>query len=129
MKNRQAALNWLLPREVYRWVGPFRDAGIAYDTEYCDRMAALGIPVFCLKPSYVQNIGYSGAYQTDDSYTARDFVGRRDLWLLARDCWYGLNRSISGRAQEFVETLPDGPLKQKALLLARQIRRRFVPIH
>jgi len=85
LKERQAALNWLLPREVYERVGPFRDRGIAYDTEYCDRLAALRIPVICLKPSYVQNIGYFGAYQSGDVYTAKDFVGRRDAWLRARD--------------------------------------------
>ena len=31
LKPRQPALNWLLPREVYEAVGPFRDVGIAYD--------------------------------------------------------------------------------------------------
>ncbi|MBI4524935.1 MAG: glycosyltransferase [Deltaproteobacteria bacterium] len=129
LKNRQAALNWLLPRDVYQAVGPFRDVGIAYDSEYCNRMSALEIPVICLKPSYVQNIGYHGAYQTDDTYTARDFVGRRDLWLFARDFLYGLNRSISGRAQQFVERLPDGPPKQKGVVLARRIRRWFLPIN
>jgi glycosyltransferase involved in cell wall biosynthesis len=128
LKNRQAALNWLLPRDVYQWVGPFRDVGVAYDTEYCDRMAVRGIPVICLKPSYVQNIGYHGAYQFDDTYTARDFVGRRDPWLLARDFLYGLKRPIVGRARQFVESLPDGRLKQKGILLARRIRQRFAPI-
>jgi hypothetical protein len=83
LKERQAALNWLLPKDVYQRVGPFRDTGIAYDTEYCDRLAALGLPVVCMKPSYVQNIGYFGAYQSSNVYRARDFVGREGLWIRA----------------------------------------------
>ncbi len=85
LKERQAALNWLVPKDVYERIGPFRDRGIAYDTEYCDRMAALQIPVVCLKPSYVQNIGYVGAYQSSDVYVAPDYVGTRDWWLRSRD--------------------------------------------
>lgn len=81
LKQRQAALNWVVPRAVYEHVGPFRDVGIAYDTEYCDRMAALSVPVICLKPSWVQNIGYLGAYQYDTTYTAPDFVGRLGVSL------------------------------------------------
>jgi hypothetical protein len=84
-KERQAALNWVLPREVYEQVGPFRDKGIAYDTEYCDRLTALDLPVICLRPSWVQNIGYFGAYQRGTTYTAPDFVGSRDWWLRGRD--------------------------------------------
>lgn len=85
LKQRQLALNWLVPRPVYEQVGPFRDAGIAYDTEYCRRLAAKGFPIICLKPSWVQNIGYYGAYQSGNQYRAPDFVGRTDLWLKARD--------------------------------------------
>src|SRR5262249_8447486 len=47
LKERQAALNWVMPRGVYERVGPFKDAGIAYDTEYCNRLSALQIPVIC----------------------------------------------------------------------------------
>lgn len=92
LKERQAALNWLVPRDVYEEVGPFVDAGIAYDTEYCDRMARLGLPVICMKPSYVQNIGYFGAYQSGDLYTAPDYVGTRDAWLVGRDVLMGVDR-------------------------------------
>jgi glycosyltransferase involved in cell wall biosynthesis len=90
LKARQMALNWLLPLEVYRRVGPFRDAGIAYDTDYANRLEALDLPIVCLKPSYVQNIGYFGAYQNSDELRAHDYVGRRDLWLRARDLAFGL---------------------------------------
>ena len=95
LKERQAALNWLVPRDVYEAVGPFRDVGIAYDTDYCNRMADLGLPVICLKPSYVQNIGYKGAYQCDDTYTAEDFVGRLDWDLRVRDFCYLLKRMLA----------------------------------
>jgi GT2 family glycosyltransferase len=84
-KERQAALNWVVPRDVYEQIGPFRDKGIAYDTEYCDRMAAHDLPVICLRPSWVQNIGYFGAYQSGSDYTAADYVGTRDWWLRSRD--------------------------------------------
>ena len=85
LKQRQMALNWLVPREVYERVGPFRDTGIAYDTDYTTRMIACGLPIICLKPSWVQNIGYFGAYQNSDALRAHDYVGRRDLWLYGRD--------------------------------------------
>jgi GT2 family glycosyltransferase len=88
LKERQAASNWLLPRDIYDSVGPFKDAGIAYDTEYCNRLAQHGIPVVCLKPSYVQNIGYVGAYQTNADYTAKDFVGALPLWVHLREAGY-----------------------------------------
>ena len=94
LKERQAALNWLVPRDIYERVGPFLDRGIAYDTEYCDRMAALKIPVVCLKPSYVQNIGYFGAYQSSDLYVAPDYVGERDLWLRSRDVLFAGKRAL-----------------------------------
>lgn len=83
LKERQAAFNWLLPRDVYERVGPFRDVGVAFDTDYANRMAALGIPVICLKPSYVQNIGYLGAYQSNNQHTARDYVGNLGWYLRA----------------------------------------------
>jgi glycosyltransferase involved in cell wall biosynthesis len=85
LKHRQMALNWLVPRQVYDIIGPFRDVGVAYDTDYGTRLMAREIPIVCLKPSYVQNIGYFGAYQSSDELRAHDFVGRRDLWLWARD--------------------------------------------
>jgi GT2 family glycosyltransferase len=120
LKERQAALNWLVPREVYEAVGPIRATGIAYDTEYCNRLAALGLPVICLKPSWVQNIGYHGAYQHDDSFTAKDYVGRRDLYLVSRDLWYGLKRHTVGRARRWVEGMPDGAVVKQ---FARRVRR------
>jgi GT2 family glycosyltransferase len=122
LKERQAALNWLLPREVYDAVGPFRDTGIAYDTEYCNRLAVLGIPVVCMKPSYVQNIGYHGAYQNGDFFTARDYVGRRDAYLVARDLWYGVQRQTVGRLRAYSEKMPDGKLKRAGLRLYRGMR-------
>lgn len=88
LKERQAALNWVLPRTVYDRVGPFKDAGIAYDTEYCDRLSALGIPVICLKPSWVQNIGYFGAYQSSTVFTAQDYVGSLGPYLIATREFY-----------------------------------------
>lgn len=102
LKERQAALNWFIPRDVYDQIGPFRDKGIAYDTEYCDRMAALKLPVICIKPSYVQNIGYHGAYQSDESYTANDYVGDLDLYLRTRDLWYGAKRRCWNLARTLV---------------------------
>lgn len=92
IKERQAAFNWFIPRDVYEEVGPFVDAGIAYDSEYCNRMAARNIPVICMKPSFVQNIGYHGAYQSDETYTAPDYVGQTDLYLRSRDVWYATKR-------------------------------------
>lgn len=109
LKERQAALNWVMPRSVYDQVGPFKDAGIAYDTEYCDRMAALKVPVICLKPSWVQNIGYFGAYQTGTAYTAKDYVGSRGLRLsleyvyyTARHRAWSLGSWAKGRARELL---------------------------
>lgn len=75
LKWKQPALNWLIPREVYEAVGPFRDEGIAYDTVYSHWMRLKHIPVVCLRPSYVQNIGLLGAYASDDTTTSCDFVG------------------------------------------------------
>lgn len=112
LKERQMALNWLVPREVYDKVGPFRDVGVAYDTDYCNRMAKLGLPVICLKPSYVQNIGYHGAYQNDDTLTAPDYVGRRDWYLRSRDLWYGCKRRAYAVAQSSYERIPNGRLKR-----------------
>jgi hypothetical protein len=94
LKERQMALNWLVPLAVYRRVGPFRDAGIAYDTEYANRLIALNIPIMCLKPSYVQNIGYFGAYQNSDELRAHDYVGRRDPWLFGRDVAFNIYRIL-----------------------------------
>ncbi len=75
LKWKQPALNWLIPRDVYEAVGPFRDEGIAYDTVYSHWMRLRHFPVICLSPSYVQNIGLVGAYATDDTTTSLDFVG------------------------------------------------------
>ncbi len=75
LKWKQPALNWLLPREVYEKIGPFMDEGIAYDTPYSHWLRLHGYPIFCLKPSCVQNIGIYGAYSIDDKTTAHDFVG------------------------------------------------------
>ena len=85
----------LVPHDVYDKVGPFRDTGIAFDTDYCNRMTAFGLPVICLKPSWVQNIGYHGMYQHSDALAARDYVGRRDLYLYSRDQWYRSRRGMS----------------------------------
>lgn len=75
LKWKQPALNWLIPRDLYADVGPFRDEGIAYDTVYSHWMRLKHYAVICLAPSYVQNIGLLGAYATDDTTTSRDFVG------------------------------------------------------
>ncbi len=83
VKERQAALNWLVPRETYDAVGPFRDIGLAYDHDYVLRMSALGLRVVCLAPSWVQNIGFQGAYQSDNSHWAKDYVGKLGLGLRA----------------------------------------------
>jgi glycosyltransferase involved in cell wall biosynthesis len=94
LKQRQMALNWVIPRAVYERVGPFRDVGIAYDSDYTSRMMELGIPVICLKPSYTQNIGYFGAYQNNDKGRALDYVGRRDFYLWSRDMVFGVRRGF-----------------------------------
>jgi GT2 family glycosyltransferase len=83
LKRRQFALNWLVPAETYAKVGPFRDTGIAFDTDYCQRIEQQGLWIVCLKPSYVQNIGLRGFYQSHanhDIFYAQDYVGRIDLW-------------------------------------------------
>jgi GT2 family glycosyltransferase len=118
VKPRQMALNWLVPREVYEAVGPFRDVGVAYDTEYTDRMIALGFPVICLKPSYVQNIGYHGAYQTDDSLTAKDFVGRMGWKLGATARVYAVLRHARRLAHAVYDRMPESGLKR----LIRRVR-------
>jgi glycosyltransferase involved in cell wall biosynthesis len=98
LKERQMALNWLVPRSVYELVGPFRDVGVAYDTDYANRLKLHGLHVVCLRPSYVQNIGYFGAYQAGDEFRAFDFVGRRDPWLVGRDLWFRLGHGIDAFA-------------------------------
>jgi hypothetical protein len=75
LKWKQPALNWLIPRSLYEDVGPFCDEGIAYDTVYSHWMRLKNHPVICLTPSHVQNIGFLGAYATDDTTTCRDFMG------------------------------------------------------
>jgi glycosyltransferase involved in cell wall biosynthesis len=113
LKQRQMALNWLVPREVYELVGPFRDTGVAYDTDYTTRLIEAGLPVICMKPSWVQNIGYFGAYQNSDALRAYDYVGRRDLWLYSRDaafaCWRLLERAnetkLGRRIRPYLKTV------------------------
>jgi glycosyltransferase involved in cell wall biosynthesis len=94
LKQRQMALNWVIPRDIYEHVGPFRDVGIAYDSDYTSRMMELGLPIICLKPSYVQNIGYFGAYQNNDKGKAHDYVGRLDLYLRSRDMVFVLRNAL-----------------------------------
>jgi hypothetical protein len=55
-------------------------------------MAPLGMFVYCLRPSYVQNIGYHGAYQSSDSHAAPDYVGSVDFTLRCRNWWYKVKR-------------------------------------
>ena len=118
IKERQMALNWLIPSDVYDMVGPFRNIGIAYDSDYCNRMAQLGLPVICLKPSYVQNIGYHGAYQNDESLTARDYVGSLDIYLIFREYWYKLRRKIINIGNR----IPEGKPRQIIRYLKRTFR-------
>lgn len=119
LKERQMALNWLVPRGIYDRVGAIRDTGIAYDTDYCNRTAALGIPIICLQPSWVQNIGYHGAYQHDDTLTAHDFVGKRDPYQVMCDGWYRVRRFLINQA----ERIPEGRFKASVKYLARPARR------
>jgi GT2 family glycosyltransferase len=121
LKQRQPALNWLVPRDVYSRVGPFRDTGVAYDTDYTDRLIAAGLPVICMRPSYVQNIGYVGAYQVDDTLKAPDYVGRRDLYLIGRDLYYSGRRHIYGRLVDLVERLPEGRSKRAIVSTGRGV--------
>jgi glycosyltransferase involved in cell wall biosynthesis len=125
LKHRQPALNWLLPRDVYATVGPFRDTGVAYDTDYTNRLIERNIPVVCLRPSYVQNIGYHGAYQSDDRVTAPDYVGRRDLYLWGRDCLYSVRRHTVDRFRRWIDHLPDSRWKRMGLSAARRVRSVF----
>jgi glycosyltransferase involved in cell wall biosynthesis len=116
LKDRQMALNWVIPREVYERVGPFRDIGIAYDSDYTSRMMELGLPVICLKPSYVQNIGYFGAYQNNDKGRALDYVGKRDLYLWSRDMVF-----VGKRGLEWLKETP--PAQASIPLLKRLLGR------
>ena len=113
------ALNWLVPREVYDKVGPFRDVGVAYDTDYCNRLRDLNLPVICLQPSWVQNIGYQGCYQTDETLAAPDYVGRRDAWLVLRDQYYRLRRFLINTG----EHIPEGRFKEGLKVIAGPVRR------
>jgi glycosyltransferase involved in cell wall biosynthesis len=123
LKRRHPALNWLLPRDVYEAIGPFRDVGIAYDSDYWNRAEPLGIPAICLQPSWVQNIGYHGAYQSDDSMTARDYVGRLDWWLRGRDLWWAIQRHTVGRGRAWLDRPPETRLKFATRRFARGLRR------
>jgi GT2 family glycosyltransferase len=99
LKERQMALNWVIPRDIYEKVGPFRDIGIAYDSDYANRMRALQVPVICLKPSWVQNIGYFGAYQSNDKGKAQDYIGQVDWYLRSRDTLF-VFRNAAERVKE-----------------------------
>jgi len=92
LKWKQPALNWLIPRNVYQAVGPFRDEGIAYDTVYSHWMRLKNYPIICMVPSYVQNIGLLGAYATDDTTTALDFVGASPIERIQHAAGYHLRR-------------------------------------
>lgn len=111
LKERQMALNWLLPRPVYEAVGPFRVTGLAFDHDYGLRLKALDLPVICLKPSFVQNIGYHGAYQNDDSLTAHDYIGRVDWDLRVRDALYGVKRLAGWAAHACYDRIPENRFK------------------
>lgn len=110
LKWKQPALNWLIPRDLYRDVGPFRDEGIAYDTVYSHWMRLKHYAVVCLAPSYVQNIGLLGAYATDDTTTSCDFVGegagrpRAAAWVDAAR--YHLRR-VPARARRALDRTAD----------------------
>jgi GT2 family glycosyltransferase len=119
LKERQMALNWLVPRDVYDAVGPFRATGLAYDHDYGLRLKAAGFPVICLKPSYVQNIGYKGAYQSDDTLVARDYVGRVDWRLRLRKTAYACRRRTAAAIQALADRIPEGRLKH---VLKRTVR-------
>jgi hypothetical protein len=108
LKWKQPALNWLIPRDLYEAVGPFRDEGIAYDTVYSHWMRLKHFPVICLTPSYVQNIGLLGAYASDDTTTSCDFVGEGEghspFVRLSHAARYTLRR-LPGKARRLVDAL------------------------
>jgi glycosyltransferase involved in cell wall biosynthesis len=108
LKRRQFALNWMVPRSVYETVGPFVDRGVAFDTDYCDRLTDHNVPIICLEPSYIQNIGYYGAYQSGNEYVARDFVGGRDWWMRSRDVECAVRRFTSRAGGFLRRRLPFG---------------------
>ncbi|WP_197447235.1 glycosyltransferase [Tautonia plasticadhaerens] len=112
LKKRQMAQNWLLPRDVYEAVGPFRVTELAFDHDYGLRLSAAGYPVICMKPSYVQNIGYRGAYQTDNSLTAKDYVGRLDWDLCLADALWTARRASTRLAQACFARIPEGGAKR-----------------
>lgn len=101
LKWKQPALNWLIPRNVYQAVGPFRDEGIAYDTVYSHWMRLKGYPIFCMAPSYVQNIGLLGAYATDDTTTALDFVGTSPIARIRHAAGFHLRRFPESLRHQF----------------------------
>jgi glycosyltransferase involved in cell wall biosynthesis len=105
LKERQAALNWVMPRAVYNRVGPFTGSEVAYDTDYCNRMAALNIPVICLRPSWVQNIGYFGAYQSGAEYVAEDFVGKMGFYLSCVRQYYAGRAAFLDAASQMKQRL------------------------
>ena len=107
LKQRQFALNWLVPKEIYLKVGPFNVTDVAFDTEYCHRLAQQGFWIVCLKPSYVQNIGLQGFYQTDNNYDvfyAQDYVGRIGLRFGLEKWYWCLRRWID----QVVDRIPLG---------------------
>lgn len=108
VKERSAALNWLLPRDVYEYVGPFRDDGAAFDTDYFDRMQGKSLYASCLTPSYVQNIGYLGAYQASNSHRAPDYIGHRDWFMLLQDLEY----FIRSAPRHLNSAIPEGRVRR-----------------
>ena len=70
-------------------------------------MMELGLPIICLKPSYVQNIGYFGAYQNNDKGKAHDYVGRLDLYLRSRDMAFVVRNAM----EQLIESPPAQAVK------------------
>lgn len=113
LKWKQPALNWLIPRNLYEDVGPFRDEGIAYDTVYSHWMRLKNYSVICMTPSYVQNIGLLGAYATDDTTTSRDFVGEGEGYPLVARLNHALRYTLR-RLPENARRLLDNTATQVA---------------
>ena len=106
-KERQAALNWLIPRDVYLKVGPFVEppGGMAYDTDYTNRTIALGLPILCMKPSLIQNLGITGAYQRYGLYYSADFVDENPLANFLRRQHFAFQRIVARLCGKY-----DGPI-------------------
>lgn len=109
VKEFSAALNWLLPRDVYERIGPFRDTGRAFDWDYFMRMRGEQLSFVCLTPSYVQNIGYLGAYQASNRHRAPDYVGRRDWFMI----WQDLCFEVRDAARALGRLIPEGKTRNR----------------